>query len=136
MKILETTITDFCTENIDHAKINFANKIINNVKPLLDEVLNKKTASVKDLKKALIEKKLVVSDKKESLEKMLASYKRKQKVKKLLERINKLVESGLVKEGQSKNDMIILLKIIDKLPDDKLNYHLKNAMNIITKRFQ
>ena len=135
MKLVETSIPDNISENIDYTKIELANSIIQNVQPILDEVLDKKVKSIKELKKTLIEKKLHLVEKKDSLGKMLQSYKRKQKVKKLLERINKLVEAGLVKEGQNKNDMIILLKVIDSLPDDKLNIHLKNTMTILTKRF-
>jgi ribosomal protein L14E/L6E/L27E len=134
MIITETNIPDEILENIDQSKIDLADKIINNVQPLLDEVFNEKVASARILAKKYSEKKKLVSEKKTSLEEMFKSYKIKQKVKKLLERIDKLVSSGLI-EGQSKHDMVVLLKVIDDLPDDKLNYHLKNTMNIITKRF-
>lgn len=134
MIITETDIPDEISENIDQSKIDLADKIINNVQPLLDEVLNEKVASARVLVKEYSKKKKLVSEKKIALEEMFKSYKRKQKVKKLLERVEKLVSSGLI-EGQSKHDMVVLLKVIDDLPDDKLNYHLKNTMNIITKRF-
>jgi len=42
---------------------------------------------------------------------------------------------GIVNEGQTKQETIILLKIIDKLSTDKLNFHLKETMNTISKRF-
>jgi hypothetical protein len=134
MIITETDIPDEILENIDQSKIDLADKIINNVQPLLDEVFNEKVASARVLVKEYSEKKKLVSEKKIALEEMFKSYKRKQKVKKLLERVEKLVSSGLI-EGQSKHDMVVLLKVIDDLPNDKLNYHLKNTMNIITKRF-
>ena len=134
MIIIETDIPDEISETVDQSKIDLADKIINNVQPLLDEVLNEKVASAKILVKEFSEKKKLVSKNKSTLEEMFKNYKKKQKVKKLLERIDKLVSSGLI-EGQSKHDMVVLLKVIDSLPDDKLNYHLKNTMNIITKRF-
>ena len=134
MNIIETTITDINIENIDLAKVELSNKIINNVSPLLNEVYINNADKINKLTIELKEKKKKVLKDKDELEFLLNIYKRKQKVKKLIERVKKLVSSGLV-EGQSKKEIIVLLKVIDKLPDDKLDYHLKNTMNIIQKRF-
>jgi len=135
MNIIETNIPDIITTNINMAKVHLANKIIHNITPLFDDIqqskkleFNKKAIKYKTLKES------VISNKKE-LEFLFESYKRKQKVKKLLERIDKLVSLGIINEGKSKQETIILLKMIDKLSNEKLNFHLKDTMNTITKRF-
>jgi uncharacterized protein (DUF2344 family) len=135
MNIVETNIIDINIENIDMAKVELANNIIKNVSPLLDEVHINNLDIINSLTKELQEKKQKVLKNKDELELLLNTFKRKQKVRKLLERIEKLVESGLVNEGHSKNETVVLLKMIDKLPDDKVEYHLKNTLNILTKRF-
>lgn len=134
MNIIETTIADINVENIDVTKVKLANKIIQNISPLFDEVYINNVDRINNLTIELQEKKKEVLKDKDELELLLKIYKRKQKVKKLLERVDKLVSSGLV-DGHSKNETIVLLKVIDRLPDDKLDYHLKNTMNIIQKRF-
>ena len=66
---------------------------------------------------------------------MMKQYQQKKKVSKLLTRLEKLVDSGLVYDGHLKSETIVLLKIIDKLSDDKLDYHLTETLKIIGKRF-
>jgi hypothetical protein len=63
------------------------------------------------------------------------AYKRKKKVTKLLDRIEKLITSGLVYDGTLKHETIVLLKIVDKLEEDKLDYHLHATLQTISKRF-
>jgi len=135
MNIIETDIPDIDIKNLDQSKVNLAEKIIKNINPLFDDLNNEKIKEfqikVNEYKRL---QKNVLSNKTE-IETLFEHYKRKQKVKKLLERIDKLVSLGIVNEGQLKQDTIVLLKIIDKMPIDKLNFHLKETMNIISKRF-
>lgn len=135
MKISETDIPDISETNIDTSKVDLADKIIENIYPLFDEMYTDKSAKLIRLRKELVEKKSIVTSRKQKMEELLAAYKRKQKVKKLLERIEKLVNTGLIGSGNSKQETIVLLKIIDKLPNDKLDQHLRSTMVIIKKRF-
>jgi hypothetical protein len=135
MNIIETKIPDIDVRDIDQSKVNLAEKIIHNINPLFDDLhqakLDQYKVNVNEFKQLKVK---VVSNKNE-IESLFEQYKRKQKIKKLLERIDKLVSLGMVNEGQSKQETIVLLKIIDKLDTNKLNYHLKETMNTITKRF-
>lgn len=135
MNIIETDIPDEIVENIDYSKIELAENVIKNIQPLIDQLITGQNSDIKLLENELKEKRKIVHKKKTSLESMFSIYKKKQKIQKLLERVNKLVNSGLINEGQSRQEMIVLLKIVDSLSEEKLNYHLKNTMNIITKRF-
>jgi hypothetical protein len=135
MNIIETKIPDINIENIDQSKVNLAEKIINNINPLFDDLRQEKINDFKFKVNEFKQIKSTVLSNKSEIETLFVHYKRKQKVKKLLERIDKLVSLGIVNEGQTKQETIILLKIIDKLPTDKLNFHLKETMNTISKRF-
>ncbi|HUU88419.1 MAG TPA: hypothetical protein VMX17_11800 [Candidatus Glassbacteria bacterium] len=136
MNIIETKIPDVTSETIDKSKLVLADNIIKNVYPLFDEVYQGKISSVSSIKKLLKEKKLLVGEKKHKLEELMSSYNREKKVSKLLTRIEKLVDSGLVYDGSLKNQTIILLKVVDKLTDEKLDHHLSEIVQIIRKRFQ
>lgn len=135
MNIIETKIPDINVKNIDQSKVNLAEKIIRNINPLFDDL---KQIKIDDYKIKLNEYKRIktnVLSNKTSLESLFKQYKRKQKVKQLLERIDKLVSLGIVNEGQTKQETIVLLKIIDKLDTNKLDFHLKDTMTTISKRF-
>lgn len=135
MIIKETTIPDVSLENIDQAKLILADSIIQNVYPLFDEVFNTRVAELQELQDVLKLKKEIVKEEKSALQEMVNNYNRKKKVAKLLDRIDKMVTSGLVYEGSLKNETTILLKIASKLSDEKLDYHLKSTLRTISKRF-
>ncbi len=135
MKIIQTKIPDVTEETIDHSKVVLADNIIQNVYPLFDEVYQGKVGHVSEMKRTLKEKKEIVRGKKEKLEQLMSDYNREKKVSKLLSRIEKLIDSGLVYDGSLKNQTVILLKVINKLSNDKLDHHLTETLQIIRKRF-
>jgi hypothetical protein len=65
----------------------------------------------------------------------MAEYTRKKKISKLLDRVEQLVESGLVYDGTLKHETVILLKIIDKLSSENLDQQLSKTIQMINKRF-
>ena len=135
MNIIETEYPDITESNIDDSKITLANNIIKNVYPLFDEVYGQKLTESAKLKRGISKRKDIVEANKKNLEIMIAKYDRKKKVSKLLTRLEKLIDSGLVYGGHLKGETIVLLKIIDKLPDDKLDHHLAETLKTIGKRF-
>lgn len=136
MRLLVTNIPDVTEVNVTESKMILSENIIRNVYPLFDEVLSSKIQRSQDLEEKLSTVRKRVLKKKNSLERLMIEYKRKQKESKLLARVDKLVQAGLIYDGTLKNEIIILLRIVDKLPEDKLDYHLKKTLNIIHKRFQ
>jgi len=135
MNIIETKIPDVSKENVEDSKIILANNIIKNVYPLFDEVYQEKVGHIKEIKNKLKEKKKQVKEKKNKLEKLMDEYNREKKITKLLTRIEKLIDSGLVYDGSLKTQTVVLLKVIDKLSNDKLDHHLTETLQIIRKRF-
>ena len=80
-------------------------------------------------------KKSQVQQSKMKLEKLMEKYNKHKKTMKLLNRISKLVSSGLLHDNSLKHETIILLKVADKLSEEKLDYHLSETMKMISKRF-
>ena len=136
MKIIETKIPDVTPDSLDQSKLVLADNIIKNVYPLFDEVYQGKMGSIGNIKKVLREKKSLVKEKRTKLEELMTDYEREKKISKLLSRIEKLVDSGLVYDGSLKSQTIIILKVVDKLKNDKLDHHLSETLQIIRKRFQ
>ena len=135
MNIVETNIPNVVPENIPKSKTVLADNIIANVYPLFNEVYNTRVEEIDILKKQLATKKELVQKHKMTLEQLMDEYKRKKKITKLLDRIEKLIASGLVYDGTLKHETVVLLKIITKLSNDKLDYHLKDTLRTISKRF-
>jgi len=135
MIIEETKIPNVSLKNIEESKVVLAESIIQNVYPLFNEVYSGNVEEVEILKKQLKEKKKEVLFEKDELQKLVDIYKIKKKVTKLLSRIEKLINSGLIYDGTLKHETTILLKIATKLSDEKLDYHLQNTLRTISKRF-
>ena len=134
MRITETDIPDITSSNINSAKVKLADNIIQDIHPLFDELLQEKVSSITTLQMELETVRKSVLQKKKTLESLFESQKKKQNVKKLLDRIEKMVNTGIVSQGNMRTETVVLLRVIDNLPEDKINYHLRNTMNIITKR--
>jgi len=124
---------DINVENIDLAKVSLANKIIDQVRPLVDDIFLEKTGQIKVLETQINKKKSQVLESKNRLEKKIELYNRNKKVKKLLERTEQLESFGML-YGNLKKEMIIVLKVLDTMDDNKLNKYLQNTMEIVNKR--
>jgi len=102
---------------------------------LFDEVYAAKVNELNKLKSQMKNKKLEIKKQKNSIERLIIEYKKSKKVSQLLEKIERLIEYGITYDGTMKHETVILLKIIDKLPSDKINYQLNKTTQIINKRF-
>lgn len=135
MNIEETNILDITPTNIEQTKVALANNIITSVFPLFDEIFHGKIVELKERSNILKTIKSQLKNEKTEIISILKEYKKKQKVSKLLNRIEKLVSSGLVYDSSIKHETVILLKILDKLPEDKIDDHINKTLHMINKRF-
>jgi hypothetical protein len=135
MNITITEIPDVNVDTLDQSKIILADNIVKNVYPLFDEVFNSRISELDELQQNLQAKKIQVKEEKDNLQSMVDSYNKEKKIAKLLDRIEKVISSGLVYDGSLRSEMVILLKTINKLSDERLDYHLKSVMSTISKRF-
>jgi hypothetical protein len=135
MIITETNIPDVTYETLDQSKLSLANGIINNVYPLFDEVYTSKNDQVDELKGQITSNNKKLKAEKQTIEKTMIEYKRQKRVSKLLQRLEKLVSSGLVYDGTLKHETVILLKILPKLSNEQIDDHLRKTLQVIKKRF-
>ncbi len=135
MIITETNIPDVTYETLDQSKLSLANGIINNVYPLFDEVYTSKNDRVAELKGQITSNNRKLKAEKQTIEKTMIEYKRQKRVSKLLQRLEKLVSSGLVYDGALKHETVILLKILPKLSNEQIDDHLRKTLQVIKKRF-
>lgn len=135
MNLIETKIPDVTKDNVSINKNVIADNIIRNIYPLFDEVYQAKMEQVVQLKNKIKTVRQKMHSEKETMQKLMYAYKKEKKISKVLERIEKLVQAGLTYDGHMKHEMVILLKIIDKLPNDKLDHQLAKTMQILNKRF-
>ena len=135
MKIQETHIPNVIPEIIDESKQILADNIIQNIYPLFSEIHNSKLEEFKELQISLKNKKKQIVKEKNILQSTINLYKLKKKISKLLDRIETLITSGLIYDGVLKHETKILLKVINKLSDEKLDYHLRSTLQTINKRF-
>jgi len=135
MRIVDTNIKDLDIKNIDKEKVNLANKIIEKISPLFNELHTDKSTQISDLEKVIENKKKSLNEQKKELEKLVSEYNRKKKVKKLVDRLSILINSGFIHDGHLKSQNIVLLKIINNLPNEKLDQHLYETIKIINSRF-
>jgi len=135
MILINTGIHDIDCENIDKSKVDLSNKIIKTISPLLDDLRLSKLEEYDFSKAELLRKSKKIKLEKKELDNMLNNYKKQKKINKLLERISKIIYAGLANSGSYRHEMIILLKVVDTLSDNKLNYHLSETIKMINKRF-
>lgn len=135
MKIKQTSIPDVTETNLDQEKLFLANNIIKNVYPLFDEIIDSKIKGTDSLEEELKKFRKVVFEKKSELEKLMKEHERKQKISKLLHRLDKLIRSGLIYDGTLKNETIVLLRVIHNLDSKRLDMQLDYTMQILNKRF-
>jgi chromosome segregation ATPase len=135
MKITITDIGDITPTNLDENKVLIADNILNMVGPLFEKEIEEtkgELTSVKQ-KRAKIEKELIET--KEKLQDLHSEFGRETKRKKLLNRIRQLIEVNLTQDPSLKSEVIILLKVIDKLEDNLLDEHIERMIKTISKRF-
>lgn len=135
MKIKRTNIPDI-SKNVDQAKADLGNRVIKNISPLLDEYYIAKRNDLLELKNTL---KLVRKDvigKKDLLENLIKTLEKKKKIKAILEKVSRLITAGLGYDSSFRNETIVLLKVLDNLPEQKLDFHLKDVQATISKRFK
>ena len=136
MKIIETKYPDIDKGNIEQATFALGQRITENISPILDEYYQGKSGELKDtiLEFQGLSKKVLA--KKEEMEKLMVKMGRMKKIKLLLDKASRLISSGFGYDSSFRNEMIVLLKVLDNLPNDKLDYHLQEITKMINRRFK
>ncbi len=134
MTINELNIPDITKNNIIKSKENLANDIINQIYPMMDEICSSKEEEYNTIQNEISFCHKKLNNKKIELDELMNTVKRQRKINKLLNRLEKIITSGMAIEASLKHETIILLKTIDKLSDERLDYNLTRTIKIISKR--
>ena len=134
MRIIETEINDIQSENIDELKISLANDVINYIQPIFNKDYKQKIKEIKQLKQNILIKKEKLKEEKNELEKIVKSFSKKNKERELLNKMGKLIQTGLIQDSM-KNEMSVLLKSFENLPEDKITSYLNEAIVILSQKF-
>ena len=135
MKIIETDIYDITPDKLDENKVIIADNILNLVGPLFDSEIKESSKDLPKFKKKKEDIETELEKTKEELKTLQIEFGREEKRKKLLNRIRQLMEVGLTADPSMKSEVIILLKVIDKLEDNLLDEHIERMVKSISKRF-
>lgn len=135
MNIVETSIPDVTKTNINETKEIIADSIVQNIYPLFDEFYTAKVSEKNKLQNQLIEVKNILKKEKDNFDRLIIRYKKDKKISQILERVKALISSGLLYDGHLRHETSILLKILDKLPEDKLDQQLNKTVQMLNKRF-
>ena len=126
MRIIETEVLDTDVKNLDSEKIKLSERIIKKVSPILDKTYYEKLIEMRELSNQVKSKKnLVLKEKKEILN-LMSSYEKKKKITTLLNGISNLL-SIRIPDGDLKRELVILVKIAEKLDTKKLDSYIKNV---------
>lgn len=134
MIINETNIPDINECNINYSKMKLGEDLAKNIYPLFNDIYTEKKDKYENLHEHVKINKNKLINKKKHLQEILSEVKRKRKITKLIERIEKIVDSGVTYETSLRHEMVVLLRSIDKMSDEKLDYNLNRTLKIIGKR--
>jgi len=134
MKIEKTDIVDIDFDKIDIEKVNLINEIIDFVRPLFDELMQNRLEKIREGKKTIKSLKAKFREEKKELIRLRDIHTKKSKVNDLINKIEKIISSPLINDGSLKTEMIILLKSIDKLSEERIDFHIKETSAILKKR--
>ena len=134
MNIIMTSIPDV-SQYLDSAKTDLGNLIVKGISPVLDEVYISKISETKNVKIKYKKLRSQVNEMKHKMKSQLQELENKKKVKKILDKVSRLISAGLGYDSKFRNEIIVLLKVIDNLSDEKLDFHLNDISTLINKRF-
>ena len=135
MKVIELEINDIEeNEDTNIDKLNLANDIISNISPLFNKEYLNKLRKFKKLKSMVEEKKIRIQNEKLELETILNEFNKKEKQRRLIYKLSKLIYSGLIQETM-KFELITILNSFDTLDDKKITEYLTETMRIISRKF-
>lgn len=135
MRIIQTGIPNIVTDNIDKSKLDLADKVIELAFPLLNKEYQDKVNEITILRKQFSAVKKKIDSRKELLEELMLKYNKQKAIKRVLDEVSNLIGSkSIIFEGSLKNEIIVLLKVIDTLNEERLSRQLQELKVLNTKR--
>ncbi len=132
MKIIDTKIPDINTDSLDEQKINLMNKIIEGIYPLLESSNTLKQNQIQYLNEEIKKNKKLIKNSKLLLTELFNKYTKKKKINQLYECLKLILCNSSVAD---KHETIILLRVVETLSNEKLDYHLNETIKLVNKQF-
>ena len=133
MKIIETTIPDVTEENLNQKKVQLADVIVSSFQPLLGEMQVKRSKEEEVLISEVESNKQRISKGKDEIRALLNDYEREKKIKEALEVVSKVDPVKLEYNRSLKNEVVVFLRIIEKLSLEKLSSYLQDILKVSDK---
>lgn len=130
MKVINTEIPDIDINNLNEQKVNLMNQIIEGIYPLLENSNILKQNQIKNLEEEIKKNKKLIKNSKLMLTELFSKYTKKKKINQLYECLSKLVSHNNITD---KHETIILLRVVETLSNEKLDYHLYETIKLVNK---
>jgi hypothetical protein len=130
MKVIDTEIPDIDINNLNEQKVNLMNQIIEGIYPLLENSNILKQNQIKNLEEEIKKNKKLIKSSKLMLTELFSKYTKKKKINQLYECLSKLVSHNNITD---KHETIILLRVVETLSNEKLDYHLYETIKLVNK---
>lgn len=135
MIIRETNISDIDYQNVDLFKTELADKIISGVVPLFYPIITEKVDRLKETRTDIIKmRKKIVKEKKELI-KIQKNHQKQKKIHLLVNRIEQLLTLKIDDDKQLIAEITTVLKKMNDLSDEKLEFYISEMMRIMTRKF-
>jgi len=135
MIILDTNISDINYQNVDLFKTELADKVISGVIPLFYPIITKKVDKLKETRIEIVKmRKQIVKEKKELI-KIQKNHCRQKKIHLLVNRIEQLLTLKIDDDKQLIAEITTVLKKMNDLSDEKLEFYISEMMRIMTRKF-
>lgn len=123
-------------DNTEKLKKRIAEDVIFNSKLLYGSKEKKLGETLKSLKKEINDTGNSLKKQQDEIQMLMSEQKRKIKIKTLLEKTKQLISSGLVERNSNlKKEIKIILKVVEELPEEKLDYHILDMMKVLNRSF-
>lgn len=133
MRMIETSIPDVTDSNIDQQKVLLSDRILSLVTPLLDRVVSKRVEEKKSLVSEFENNQKKISKEKSELERLTRIYEKEKKIKNIFDTISGIDFVKFEYNKSLKNEVVVLLRIIEKLPEEKFSSYLQDILKISSK---
>jgi len=130
MKIIETSVIDIHEGNVNERKLELANVIISTFRPLLDKLQVEKSEEEKNLTSLVEANSKKISNEKAELQTLLKTLEKEKKLKNTLEVLWKVDPVKLEYNRSLKNEMVVFLRILEKLSPEKISSYLQDILKV------
>jgi len=133
MRIVESSVPDVIDSNIDQQKVLLSDRILSLVTPLLDGVVSKRVEEKNTLVFEFENNQKKISKEKSELERLTGIYEKEKKIKNIFDAISNIDFVKFEYNRSLKNEVVVLLRIIEKLPEEKISSYLQDILKISNK---